>query len=398
MKPVNIIILGGGWGGLTAAHALSGALPANCNITVVEKNESFTFHPSFLKILTGEITGESFVSSSFDKLIDKRIRILHDEVTAVDPVHKTVQTKTQTLQADFLIIALGAELYPEKIPGFTESCLNLYNKEGAKEIHRALTSFHSGKIAFLIASAPFRCPPAPYEATLLTDWLLRKQGVRDSIEIFIFTPEPFPMPSAGPAVGNALKQILEEHHISFFPGHAVSEIDHPSKQIHFKDQPTAGYDLLIGIPPHGAPRMLASSGITNNTGYIPVHPQTLEILTNTDELITAFPGVYALGDITSVMLMNGKYLPKGGVFAEEEAHVIARNIISQINGEKMTARFNGKGVCYVDFGDELAAEGSGDFYAFPDPVVHLSPPSKEGRKAKHEFERIFEWWFEGYSK
>lgn len=398
MKPVEIIILGGGWGGLTTAHALSGALPVHCNITVIEKNESFTFYPSFLKLLTGEITGDSYVSASFEKLIDKRISILHGEVTGVDPVHKTVQTKTQTLQADFLIIALGAELYPEKIPGFNETCLNLYSKVGAKEIHRALTSFHSGKIAFLITGTPFRCPPAPYEAALLTDWILRERGIRNSVEISIFSPEPFPMPSAGLAVGNALKQILEEHHISYFPGHAVSEIDHQTKQIHFKGQQTAAYDLLVGIPPHGAPGVLSSSGLTDTTGYIPVHPQTLEILADVDELTTRYPGVYALGDNTSIMLMNGKYLPKGGVFAEEEAHMVARNIIAQINGSKPTSHFNGKGICYVDTGDGMAAEGSGDFYAFPDPVVQLSVPSREGRKAKHEFERLFEWWFEGYSK
>lgn len=119
----------------------------------------------------------------------------------------------------------------------------------------------------------------------------------------------------------------------------------------------------------------------------------MQIIDKADELTTRYPGVFAIGDVAAIRLLNGALLPKGGVFAEEQAHVVARNIVSQIKGEKTSDAFNGKGICYVDVGDDMAAEGSGDFYAYPAPHVNLEMPSKESRKAKHEFERIFELWF-----
>ena len=392
----TILILGGGWGGLTAAHALKGMLPNEYRITVIEKNQSFVFYPSLLRAMIGETSGLKYIESPFKKLLKKDLEIITEAVIRINPETKTVYTNAQSIQADFIIIALGAELYPETIPGFNEYCLNLYDTKGAFAIHEKLKNFTKGKITFLVTRTPFRCPPAPYEAAMLTEWFMRGKGVRKDVEISVYTPEKLPMPSAGEQVGEAFKQILNSRGINFFPEHSVSKIEGGANKIFFSNNTEASYDLLIGVPPHGAPKAITDSGLTNSSGYIPVHPQTMEILSNVEELTTCYPGVYAIGDSAGIMLLNWKYLPKGGVFAEEEAHVVASNIVSIIKNEKPTASFNGQGICYVDTGDNMAAEGAGDFYAYPDPVVKLSIPSLEGRKAKHEFERIFEWWFSGY--
>ncbi|MGE0638493.1 MAG: NAD(P)/FAD-dependent oxidoreductase [Bacteroidia bacterium] len=392
----TILILGGGWGGLTAAHALKGKLPADYRIAVIEKRQSFVFYPSFLRAMIGETNGLKYIESPLKNLLRKDLEIINEEVIRINPETKTVYTNAQTIGADYIIIATGAELYPETIPGFSEHCLNLYDTKGAFDIHEKLQTFTKGKIVFLITRTPFRCPPAPYEAAMLAEWFIREKGVRNDVEISVYTPEKFPMPSAGEQVGEAFKQILNAQNIKFLPEHSVSKIEGQSNKILFSNNKEASYDLLIGVPPHGAPKAIVESGLTNSSGYIPVHPQTMEILDNVEELTTRFPGIYAIGDSAGIMLLNGKYLPKGGVFAEEEAQVVARNIASLIKGEKPTAAFNGQGVCYVDVGDGMAAEGAGDFYAYPDPVVKLAMPSKESRKAKHEFERIFEWWFTEY--
>ena len=293
--------------------------------------------------------------------------------------------------ADFIIIATGAELYPETIPGFKDHGLNLYDTKGAFDIYDKLKTFTKGKIAFLVTRTPFRCPPAPYEAAFLTEWFMREKGNRNDVEISVYSPEKYPMPSAGQKVGEMFVQMLKEHNINFHPEHSVTNIE--ANKISFANNTQATYDLLIGVPPHGAPKAIVDSGLTDASCYIPAHPQTMQLLNNVDELTTKYPGIFAIGDIAAIRLLNGAFLPKGGVFAEEQAHAVARNIVSQINEEKATAQFNGKGVCYVDIGDGMAAEGSGDFYAYPAPVVNLEQPSVEGRKAKHEFERIFEIWF-----
>lgn len=389
----TIIVLGGGWGGLTAAHALRGQVSGDYRVVVIEKRQSFIFYPSFLPVIIGEKTSLDHVESPLKKLLRKDIEIIHEDVIRIDPETKTVYTNAQAISFDFLIIAMGAELYPGTIPGFNEFCLNLYDTQGAFDIHQKIKNFKKGKIAFLVTRTPFRCPPAPYEAALLTEWYMRESGVWKDIEISVYTPEKQPMPVAGPQIGEAFKQILKSHNINYYPEHSVTEIKGDSKKIIFSNNEEAGYDLLIGVPPHGAPKSLVDSGLTDITGYIPVHPQTMQLLEDKNENTTKYPGVFAIGDNAAIQLLNGALLPKGGVFAEEQAHIVARNIVAEIKGEKKSAAFNGKGICYVDVGDGMAAEGSGDFYAYPAPYVTLEAPSKETRKAKHEFERLFETWF-----
>lgn len=391
----TIAVLGGGWGGLTAVHALKGLLSDEHRIVVIERKSSFVFYPSFIRVIVGEKPDLKYVESPLKNLLRKDLEIINEDIIAIDPVNKTVTTDKQTLNCDYIIIATGAELFPEAISGFNENALNLYDTKGAFQIFEKLKTINRGKIAIVISGTPFRCPPAPYEAAMMASWFLHERGVRDKIEISIYTPEKFPMPSAGAAVGESFKEILKSHNIKFFPEHTVSNINNEGT-IHFKNNATVGYDLLIGVPPHGVSNAIKNSGLTDSSGYIPTHPQTMEILDVVDELTTKYPGVYAIGDVAGIKLLNEKYLPKGGVFAEEEAHAVARNIASSITGEKANASFNGKGVCYVDVGDGMAAEGSGDFYAYPEPIVTLETPNIEGRKAKHEFERVFEWWFSDY--
>ena len=388
----TIVILGGGWGGLTAAHALRAMLP-DYRIAVIEKRQSFVFYPSFIRAIIGEKTDLNYIESPLKKLIRKDIEIINEEVIRINPETRTVHTNAQTIQCDFLIIAMGTELYPDAIPGFNEFALNLFDTQGAFDIHQKLKNFRKGKIAFLITRTPFRCPPSPYEAALLTEWFMREKGVRENVEISIYTPEKQPMAVAGKNVGEAFNQILKAHNLNYYPEHSVTKIEGSSNKILFSNNTEFHYDLLIAVPPHGAPKSIVDSGLTDSTGYIPAHPQTMQLLDDTDELTTKYPGVFAIGDSTAIRLMNGTMLPKAGIFAEEQAHVVARNIVSQIKGEKISAAFNGKGVCYVDVGDNMAAEGAGDFYAYPAPFVNLAQPSPEGRKAKHEFERIFEIWF-----
>ncbi len=387
----TILVLGGGWGGLTAAHALRGMLPADYRVAVIEKRKSFVFYPSFLRAMIGEKKDLTHIESPLKNLLRKDLEIINEEVIRIDPANKTVYTSAQTIQADFIVIAMGAELYPATIPGFNEYCLNLYDTKGAFDIYEKLKNFTKGKITILVTRTPFRCPPAPYEAAFLTDWFMREKGNRKDIEISVYSPEKYPMPSAGSQVGELFVQMLKGHNINFYPEHSIKSIG--ANKISFANNTEITYDLLIGIPPHGAPKAVVDSGLTDTSGYIPAHPQTMQVLDSVDELTTRYSGIFAIGDTAAIRLLNGAFLPKGGVFAEEEAHTVARNIVAQIKGEKAAAQFNGKGVCYVDVGDEMAAEGSGDFYAYPAPIVSLEPPSKESRKAKHEFERIFETWF-----
>jgi sulfide:quinone oxidoreductase len=388
----TVLILGGGWGGLTAAHNLRGLLPEHHRILVIERSPTFSLGVSNLGLMTGKRESVHQIQREMAKLKRPGIEWIQAEVRSVDPEARIVETDAGTFAGDYLVLALGAELVPESIDGFAESAFNLYEPEEAAALHSRLEQFDSGRITVLVAGAPFRCPAAPYEAAMLIEAWVRENGVRDRVEIDLYTPESIPMAVAGPAVGQGLCAFMDQRNISYHFNHQVTEIDRASKTVRF-EQGEVTFDLLVGIPPHRAPMPLQRAGLVDSSGYVPVHPQTLEILSDPDTLQVQYPGVYAIGDVAAIRLMNSMLLPKAGVFAEGEAHVVAAAIAADIEGTHRPGVYDGDGFCYVEVGDGVAAYGSGDFYAFPGPRVTLDEPSADGLRAKQEYETLLDTWF-----
>ncbi len=386
------LILGGGWGGLAVAHRLRERLPTGQRIVVVEPKTTFSLCASYMWLLTGERHNAEDVRRDLAKLARPGIEWLRDEVTAIDPATRTVSTGGQMLQADQLVIALGAELVPDAVPGLSGAALNLYDAGGMVELREALASFAGGRILLVVARTPFKCPAAPYEAALLIDAALRSRGMRETTEIVMATPEKQPMPVAGGEVGAAVRAMLKERGIDYRPGWSVSRVDAASRTAHFEGESVV-FDLLAAVPPHRAPPVLAEAGLADASGYVPAHPQTLEILADADTLETRWPGVYVLGDAAAIRLMNGLLLPKAGVFAEVEANIVAENIAARVEGREPRARYDGSGFCYLEVGGGMAGYASGGFYAYPAPRVVLEPPSPAYKRAKQELERVLESWF-----
>lgn len=392
MSAQGVLILGGGWGGLAVAHYLRQQVPAEYRIRVVEKRDTFSFCPSYLWLMTGERAGVADVERPMSSLADRLIEWVHEEVVGIDPEALSVTTSSGTFEADCIVLALGAEASSGDVPGFADSAYNLFEASGAVALRTALTRFETGQIAVLIARTPFRCPAVPYEAAFLIDAHMRDRGLRERVDIAVYTPEKQPMPVAGAAVGGVLRGMLEQRGIRYHPEHLVSRVDGSNRTIAFGEA-AVPYDLLIGIPPHQAPRVVRDAGLTDSTGYIPVHPKTLEILSEPETLATRYPGLYAIGDVASVRLLNGLLLPKAGVFAEGEARVVAHNIAARLRGEPQASSYDGLGFCYVEVGQGMAAYGAGDFYAYPGPRVTLEPASLDYRRAKEEFEHLLTTWF-----
>jgi sulfide:quinone oxidoreductase len=268
---------------------------------------------------------------------------------------------------------------PDAVAGFTQAAYNLYDAYEALELKKALDQFDRGRIVVLVCSTPFSCPAAPYEAALLIDSMFRKRGARQRVEIAIYTPEAQPMPSAGSAMGSAVCSLLGERSIEYYPKHKIKQIDGDNHKLIFEAGETS-FDLLVGVPPHVAPPVVQKAGLTDDTGWIPVDLQTLE---------TRYPGVFAIGDIASIRQPNptGLFLPKAWVFAEGEARVVAGNISSQILGDGKGSMFDGRGFCYIEVGEGLAAYGSGDFYAYPVPRVYLEAASERFHNERKALEQ-----------
>ena len=389
MPGKTVLILGGGVGGLTAASELRRLLPSEHRVILVEKNPQHVFAPSFLWLMTGDRQPEQ-ITRELRRLVRPGVDVVLAEALAIDLANHTVQTSVQTLNYDYLIIALGAELAPEAIPGLAESAHTFYTFEGAMKLRDTLPSFEGGKVAVTVAALPYKCPGAPHEGAMLLMDYFRKRGLGDKTAVHLFTPEPQPMPVAGPELGEAVKQMLADKGIVFQPLHKLTQVDPVAQQLAFDGKEPFQYDLLVAIPPHRGPRIAREAGLTNEAGWIPVDRATLR---------TQHDDVYALGDVTAISI-PGRWkpdvplmLPKAGVFAHAQAELVARRIAAEITGAGERGEFPGIGYCMLEAGESQAGFAFGNFFAEPSPQIELRKTGKTWHIGKVLFEQ---WWLAPY--
>ena len=373
----SVTILGAGFGGLELASVLSEELGAEASVTLIDRNDSFIFGYSKLDLMFGRARPEE-VRLPYGEIAKPGVRFLRETVTAIDPSTRNVQTDQATHHADVLVIALGADYDMDATPGLAEHGNEFYTFAGAERLSSIVAGFRSGRAIIGVCGAPFKCPPAPSEAALLLHDSLVTRGVRGSCEITFVIPLATPVPPS-PETSEALLAAFAERAINFIPSRRVSSLDGDRGVAILDDGGELAYDLFLGVPKHRAPDVVIASGMIEET-YIPVNPRTLE---------TRFPGVYAIGDVATITLANGKPLPKAGVFAHAEALVVAESLAASVEGGAPRARFDGQGYCWVELGGGQAAFATGNFYAPGGPQIHLRRPGPHWHLAKAAFEQYW---------
>jgi sulfide:quinone oxidoreductase len=373
----TVLVLGGGVGGVVTAVELRRKLGRRHRVVLIDREANHVFSPSFLWLMTGRREAEK-ISRPLERLERRGIEVVRGEIEAIEPADRRVVVAGRVLEGDYLVVALGADLAPEAIPGLPEAGHDLYALSGAEGLRDAFADFGAGRLTLMTAAPAYKCPAAPYEAVMLLEAECRKRGIRDHVQVDLYAAEPGPMGVAGPEVSAAVRGLVEGRGIGFHPEHQVTEVDPVAHRISFANGAHADYDLLAYVPPHRAPKVVAAAGMTGADGWVPVDRHTLE---------TSFPGVFAIGDVTTIPLLLGKPLPKAGVFADGQARVVAQNIAHALEGRGHPARFDGHGACFIETGDGKAGFGSGDFYAEPTPRIRLSGPGRLRHLAKVLFEK-----------
>jgi sulfide:quinone oxidoreductase len=377
MAAHTVVVVGGGTGGIVAANRLRRRLAPEDRVVVIERDPVYRFAPSFLWLLTGERRPEQ-ISVELGRLRRRGIELIEAEARGLDTDARRVETSNGPIGYDRLVLAPGAELAPDLLPGFGEAALNVYTVDGAVAANRALEGFAGGRLVVLVSRLPYKCPAAPYETALLSEALLRKRGVDATVDVY--TPEPFPMPAAGAEVGAAVRSILEQRGIGFHAEQTVEQIDPGARELVLAGGERVPYDLLLGVPPHRAPALLRESTLAGPTGFVPVDPASLA---------TEVDGVYAIGDATSIPIAGGKFLPKAGVFANKQADVVAARIAAELRADTPSGGFDGSGACFLELGDGAAAYASGSFYGETGPTMRLRRPGRHWHLAKIAVERYF---------
>lgn len=376
MGATTTVILGGGFGGISAANTLRRLLTAEHEIVVIDESSRFHVGAGKTWIMLGSRTCDQ-ISRSRAALLAPGIRFVEAKVQGIGLSNRSVSLESGSLNWDFLVIALGADLNPARVPGLGESAHTFYTIEGAQRLQIALERFSGGDVAILIPRVPFKCPPAPYEAALLLHHAFESRGLAGKARLSIHTAEGAPMTTAGPEMGQFIKGELTQRAIEFFPKRSASRVDATAQRVIFEDGSEARYDLLIAIPPHEAPQLVRDTQLTNQSGWIPVDPRTLQV-----KQPPTPPEVYAIGDVTIVSL-PGRYqpeiglsLPKAGVFAEAHGRVAAHQIAARILGGTPEETFDGKGYCYLETGAARAVKADGSFFELPHPVMQKRAPDE----------------------
>jgi sulfide:quinone oxidoreductase len=363
----RVLVLGAGFGGLELATSLSEGLGDEVEVTLIDKSDSFVFGFAKLEVMFGRKTAAE-ARLPYADLAKPGVRMLREMVLAIDPEARSATTDAGVHEADFLVVALGAGYDMDATPGLAEDGNEFYSVAGAERVASVLPEFAGGRVVIGVCGAPFKCPPAPSEAALLLHDYLSDRGIRDDSEITFLMPLGSPVPPS-PETSAALLAAFAEREIAFRPGARIGSLDPGRKAALLDDGEEVPYDLFLGVPKHRAPDVVVASGMTVD-GYIPVGPETLE---------TRFPGVYAVGDVTTVGV------PKAGVFAEGAARVAAASLIARIRGGEQPDPYDGLGSCYIEFGSGRVGRVDVDFLSGPKPRGTFQAPSTAIAAEKQHF-------------
>jgi sulfide:quinone oxidoreductase len=388
--PKRLLILGAGIGGLSVVKELaeSGVPLDDLAITIVDNDFSHILGFTLPWVMRGWRDEDSVAIRPTTSALGG-IRTVTGAVRHINVAKRTVTLADSTvIDFDALVIATGARNAVDKVPGLQAAvdcgiAVHYYSADAAAEAHRALKNFTGGKLAFLVTSAPYRCPVAPYDGALLAADLLRDDGSRNITQIDVYSPEKQPMPSAGPYAGQELITMLAANGITFYGERSVQSVDADQRSVHFQDGTTVEFDLLVFIPPHEPAVTL------DGPGWISVDNTTMQ---------TEHAGIFAIGDAAAITSPSGRPLPKAAIFAKNGAKSAAINVLHSLGKTDHAQPMSGEGYCYIDTGGHVSAQGKGDFFTLPHPAIHLSSPSVQLHHDKQDEER--DWralWEQGAS-
>ena len=377
MKP-RVVVLGAGFGGLEVTTILSSAFGDDIEVVLLDRSDSFVFGYNKLDMMFGRKSPDD-VRYRYADIAKPGVRFVQTEIRSIDAEARAVETEAGTFEADHLVIALGADVVPAATPGLEEGGHEFYSVAGAEALRDVLPTFEKGAAIVGVCGRSFKCPPAPSEAALMLHDHLDVRGCRAGTEISLVMPFGTPIPPS-PDTSKAILEAFEERGIRFVSDRLVAALDPTRKVARLDDGTEMPYELFLGVPVHRAPAVVVDAGLTED-GWIPVDRRTLA---------TRFPGVYAVGDVTSIGT------PKAGVFAEGAARVAAAVIAARIGRGEDPDAYEGAGACYVEIGDGKVARVDVTFLAGSPPTGTYRPPVEElvAEKAHFGTSRV-ERWFGG---
>ncbi|MGD8642803.1 MAG: FCSD flavin-binding domain-containing protein [Chromatiales bacterium] len=319
----RVVVIGGGFGGATAAKYLRKFDP-NLEVTLVEKNMKYSTCP-FSNLVLGGLRDIDSITFGYDKLASAHgVKVINDTVTKVDPVAKKVSLAGgKTLQYDKLVMSPGIGFKMDAIEGYDDAAAEKMPhawKAGPQTValRKQLEAMKDGGTVVIGAPPnPFRCPPGPYERASLIAHYLKTNKPKSQLIILDakdkFSKQPLFQDGWGRLYGTMIQWMAASE------GGKVTRVDAKAMKVYTTDD-EFDVDVANVIPPQTANALAHQTGLTNDSGWCPVDQTTFESSIHKD--------VYVIGDAC----IAGK-MPKSGYAANSQGKVCAAQVVAALSGQ-----------------------------------------------------------------
>jgi len=320
----RVVVIGGGFGGATAAKYLRMWAP-EIEVTLVERNRDFVSCPLSNRILAGT-TGLDELTRDYSLLASRwGVRVIHDEVLRIDPDARSVHLgRGDSLSYDRIIVSPGLDLLMDAVPGWESEQARAQVLHAWKAgpdtvaLRRQLEAMPDGGVfAMTVPRSPYRCPPGPYERACQVAWYFKTSKPRSKVLVLDANEK---VQSKEPLFLQAWAQMYPGI-VEYRPNSTLTGIDARTltARLEFEDVKA---DVLNVIPPQRAGRVAADAGlITTNDKWCAVDFLTFESITR--------PNVHVLGDA----VLAAPLMPKSGHMANQHAKVCAAAVAAMLRGQ-----------------------------------------------------------------
>ena len=330
----RVVVVGGGFGGATAARYLR-LWGGNVDVTLVERNPAFVSCPISNMVLGGH-KQMTDITRGYDGLKAVGVKVVQGDVVAIDPAGKKVRLASGAeLAYDRLVVSPGVDFMFDQVGGLQAAVDNGSITHSWKAgpqtvaLRRQLEAMPDGGVfAMSIPKVPYRCPPGPYERACMVASYLKTAKPRSKVLVLDANPE---IQSKKALFERAFKQHYDGI-VEYRPNAELKEVAGTVAKLEFEDVKA---DVLNVVPPQRAGDIARSAGlITVNNRWVGVNWMTMES--------TAAPGVHVLGDAT----FSAPAMPKSGHMANQHAKVAAAAIIQLLKGEAVNTTPVVMNTCY----------------------------------------------------
>jgi len=340
----RLVIVGAGTAGTMMANHLHHKLNRKeWTIAIVDERTEHHYQPGYL-FLPFDIYKPKDIIKSIKDFIPADVNLITKKVDRIVATENYIQmAEGDRLHYEVLIIATGAKIAPEETAGMSgklwhQSVFDFYTFEGALALRNKLRDWKGGQLVIHITEMPIKCPVAPLEFAFLADAYFKHKKMRDKVNITYVTPlsGAFTKPTSTAA----LEHLLHEKNIAIESDFAIATVDNDNKTIVDYGGKAIPFDLLVTVPTNKGDALLERSGLGDDLNYVPTNKETLQS--------KAHANIFVIGDATNVPAS------KAGSVAHFEAEILTENIVHYIQGEALSASFDGHANCFIETGNNKA--------------------------------------------